>query len=78
MEKKEEAQEAQFGFEPAGPLSPEQEQDLSAFLSKVMAACKTDSSVPEFVGLQVEEWLKEIEEKKEPDDAANGGDQGGT
>ena len=43
-----------------------------------MAACKTDSSVPEFVGLQVEEWLKEIEEKKEPDDAVNGGDQGGT
>jgi len=30
-----------------------------------MTACKNDSSVPEFVGLQVQEWLKEIEEKKD-------------
>jgi len=52
MESKEEG-DSQWGLEPAGPLSEEQEKDLSAFLSKVMTACKSDSSVPEFVGLQV-------------------------
>lgn len=30
-----------------------------------MTACKTDNTVPEFVGLQVKEWLQEIEEKNE-------------
>lgn len=35
------------------------------FLAKVSNACKDDSSVPDFVGSQVAEWLKELEDKKE-------------
>jgi hypothetical protein len=29
---------------------------------KVQRACETDSSVPDFVGAQVDEWLKELKE----------------
>ena len=76
MESKEEIDEPQW--EPAGPLSVEQEKDLTAFLSKVMTACKSDSSVPEFVGLQVQEWLKEMEEKKDETGDEVQGDQGGS
>lgn len=32
---------------------------------KVQGACKTDSSVPDFVGSQVNEWLKELIVKKD-------------
>ena len=32
---------------------------------KVQKACNTDSSVPDFVGSQVSEWLKELDEKKQ-------------
>jgi hypothetical protein len=35
------------------------------FLMKVSSACKDDNSVPDFVGSQVTEWLKELEVKKE-------------
>ena len=31
------------------PLNEQEEADLAAFLTKVSAACKTDSSVPGFV-----------------------------
>jgi hypothetical protein len=65
MESKGDIEEPQWGLEPAGPLSADQEKDLAEFLGKVMTACKSDSSVPEFVGLQVQEWLKEMEEKKD-------------
>ena len=33
------------------------------FLKKVKNACANDSSVPDFVGSQVEEWLNEFKEK---------------
>lgn len=32
---------------------------------KASKACKDDSSVPDFVGLQVNEWLQELKSKKE-------------
>ena len=42
------------------PLNAQEEADLAAFLTKISAACKTDSSVPGFVDAQVTEWLGEI------------------
>lgn len=44
-------------------LSAQQESDLFAFLQKVQKACKNDSSVPDFVGSQVHDWLTELQEK---------------
>ena len=44
-------------------LSEAQEVDLLQFLAKVQKACGEDSSVPDFVGSQVSEWLKELQEK---------------
>lgn len=44
-------------------MSAEQEHDLLSFLKKVSRACDEDSSVPNFVGPQVNEWLKELVEK---------------
>tara|TARA_B110000305_G_C19029251_1_gene442985 strand:- start:291 stop:446 length:156 start_codon:yes stop_codon:yes gene_type:complete len=36
---------------------------LAAFLLKVQKACGDDKSVPKFVGNQVNEWIKEIDDK---------------
>eukprot|EP00347_Sterkiella_histriomuscorum_P002673 403367240 len=44
-------------------LTEEQEATLFAFLQKVSKACDEDSSVPDFVGLQVGDWLKELQDK---------------
>lgn len=44
-------------------MSKEQENDLLSFLKKVSRACNEDSSVPDFVAPQVNEWLKELAEK---------------
>jgi hypothetical protein len=44
-------------------LSGEQENDLMAFLKKVQRACENDSSVPDFVAPQVNEWLNELAQK---------------
>lgn len=46
-----EGKETVFGLEPAGPLSADEEKELSTFMNKVMAACKDDSSVPASVAL---------------------------
>lgn len=44
-------------------MSKDQENDLLSFLKKVSRACDEDSSVPNFVAPQVNEWLKELIEK---------------
>ena len=62
-EKPTEVEETEWELKPSGPLSPEQEQNLKTFLSKLSVACKEDKSVPLFVGEQVNVWLKEMEEK---------------
>ena len=49
----------------AKDLSKEEEDNLLQFLLKVSKACKTDSSVPDFVGPQIEDWLKELNQKQE-------------
>ncbi len=36
---------------------------MFTFLQKVQKACEWDTSVPDFVGSQVNEWLKELQEK---------------
>jgi hypothetical protein len=41
-------------------LNKEEQDDLNEFLKKVASACEKDSSVPDVVGLQVAEWLKEL------------------
>ncbi|TNV73126.1 hypothetical protein FGO68_gene12208 [Halteria grandinella] len=48
-------------------MSKEQESNLLTFLQKVSRACDNDNSVPEFVGSQVNEWLKELQEKGTPE-----------
>ena len=48
---------------PAAPLNKEEEADLSEFLKKVSIACDNDKSVPGCVGLQVAEWLKELNDE---------------
>ena len=47
-------------------LSEEQEATLFAFLQKVQKACGDDSSLPDFIGLQVNDWIKELEVKQQP------------
>lgn len=44
------------------PTTKEEEATLAEFLKKVSVACNNDKSVPGFVGSQVQEWLKEMEE----------------
>ena len=46
-------------------LDPEEEARLAVFLGKVQKACADDKSVPQFVGLQVDDWLKEINDKQD-------------
>jgi len=58
-----EEEDDDFSIEVVKDLSPEQEQNLFTFLQKVQRACNDDSSVPDFVGSQVEDWLKELQEK---------------
>lgn len=53
----------EFSIEVVGNISQEQESNLLTFLQKVSRACDNDSSVPDFVGSQVNEWLKELQEK---------------
>ena len=48
-------------MEPAPPLDAAGQASLAAFLSKVGVACKNDKDVPDFVGEQVNEWLKEMQ-----------------
>lgn len=50
----------EFSIEVVGNISKEQETNLLTFLQKVSRACDNDSTVPEFVGTQVQEWLKEL------------------
>lgn len=58
-----EEEDDDFTIEVVKDLSTEQEQNLFTFLQKVQKACKEDSSVPDFVGSQVQDWLKELQEK---------------
>lgn len=44
----------------AKDISPEEEEGLMKFLMKVQNACKQDSSVPDFVGSQVDTWMQEL------------------
>lgn len=44
-------------------LTSEQESTLFAFLQKIQRACEGDSSLPDFIAPQVNEWLKELEVK---------------
>jgi hypothetical protein len=59
----EEEEEEEFTIELVKDMSAEQENDLLSFLKKVQNSCKNDSSVPDFVAPQVNEWLKELIEK---------------
>ena len=46
-------------------MTAEEEENLAAFLKKVQKACADDKNgVPDFVGLQVDQWMKELEDKK--------------
>ena len=63
-EAEEEVVDTKWGLEPAPPLDAEGEKSLAEFLSKVQTACSNDKSVPDFVGLQVGEWLKEMDAEK--------------
>lgn len=49
-----------------GVVSVEEEKELADFLKRVAVACQNDSSVPGAVGMQVQEWLKEMEEEDSP------------
>ena len=53
-----------FCLDQVAELTQDQEADLAAFLLKVQKACGEDKSVPKFVGAQVDEWIKELDEKK--------------
>lgn len=53
----------EFSIEVVKDISKEQEASLFTFLQKVKKACNDDDSVPDFVGSQVTEWLKELQEK---------------
>ena len=57
------ADQEEFSLDQCKDLSEEDEINLQAFLMKVQAACGTDKSVPGFVGAQVDEWIKEIDDK---------------
>lgn len=46
-----------------GVVSPDEEKELANFLKRIAVACKNDSSVPDVVGVQVQEWLKEMEDE---------------
>jgi hypothetical protein len=59
-----EEEEDEFTFEVVKDLSKDQEANLFTFLQKVKKACNDDDSVPDFVGSQVTEWLKELQEKE--------------
>ena len=48
----------------APELSADEEASLAVFLQKVQKACADDKSVPTFVGTQVDDWLKEINDKQ--------------
>ena len=45
-------------------IMSEEEENLAAFLLKVQKACADDKSVPDFVGLQVNEWMQELNDKR--------------
>ena len=47
-------------MEQAKDLTPAEEENLLNFLNKLQKACKEDSSVPDVVGMQVNDWLKEL------------------
>jgi len=38
---------------------------------KIQKACATDDSVPDFVGSQVNDWLKELNEKNDQEKKEN-------
>ena len=58
--KPQEEEEDDGTIEVVKELSAQQESDLFSFLQKVQKACKNDSSVPDFVGSQVNDWLTEL------------------
>lgn len=60
---KDQESDEEFTIEVVKDMSKEQENDLVSFLKKVSRACDQDSSVPDFVAPQVNEWLKELAEK---------------
>jgi hypothetical protein len=41
-------------------LSAAEEANLLIFLQRIQNACKEDATVPDMVGLQVNDWLKEL------------------
>ena len=45
-------------------MTPEEEANLAEFLMKVQKACENDKSVPAFVGLQVDQWMQELNDKR--------------
>ena len=51
-------------IEQAKELTAEEEENLAAFLQKVQKACADDKSVPDFVGLQVNQWMQELNDKR--------------
>ena len=65
-QKPEEEQKDEIEDDPFNPpeLSAEEEAKLAVFLQKVQKACADDKSVPMFVGNQVDDWLKEINDKQ--------------
>ena len=63
--KKEELQAAftEFDFSKANqPLDADESEKLAAFLTKVQTACKNDSSLPGFIGEQVNTWMQELDQ----------------
>ena len=71
VEAEEAKEEGEFVLDlnaPLKELSADEEDTLNAFMNKVMKACDNDKSIPGFVGDQVGEWLKELDEKKPQED----------
>ena len=62
----EELKDDQLENDPFKPpdLSKDEEANLAQFLQKIQKACADDKSVPMFVGSQVDDWLKEINDKQ--------------